>query len=756
VDAPVSTGSAASGPTVVALHEAAACDVELTGAKAATLARLLRAGFPVPDGFVVTVPALSSLTSAGPDPGAYPALPQPVRESLRAFVADRQDGCWAVRSSAVAEDAAGASFAGQYDSHLNVRGVAALEAAIVACWASARHPRVAGYRNQMGVTDRRFAVLVQRYVDADLAGVALGADPVTGDRGTVIVTAVRGVGAGLVDGSVVPDEWEVVAGEARCRRPAERILTAAHARSIAALLRRMEAGRQPPKDLEWAMVDGELAVLQLRPMTGLPAQVAWRAPLPGGWLRTIRLGEWLPEPVTPLCHTWLLDRIEERFRRCQHTAAGFRASAPMHVLVHGWYFHSPIGAGSQALLLTGLLRRPRLALATLLGRRRPEWSDRLMHARLARQWRERILPRYRSAIGRAERRVEVAAPAELIDTVDGIAGLAGECFWSLVLSGGAAWRAEDALARFHRRHLAHRVAAPHQVLLQGLSDHRPPRHAVHSLDWIHPTAGELPSGPAADDDTRSRHGRAVRERLAAEAECRRALGGCPRVRRRFGRLVEVAQRAAELRREHTDWFTAGWPMMRQAIVRLGAALCAAGLLDEPTDVFLLTRTEVEVGSRGGAPGDLRALVTERRQSWERQRRLAPPASVGKLPFLLSKLLLPADVRQRRSADGATFHGVPASPGRATGPVRVLRSPTAIHSVRAGDVLVVSAALPALTAVFGRIRALCVDNGSVAAHAAIVAREYGIPAVMGLVDATARLADGRVVTVDGTAGVVEPW
>ncbi len=754
MDAPVTMGTAASEPLIVGLREPTACNVDLTGGKAATLARLLQAGFPVPDGFVMTVPAMSSLTGVDQNLGAHPPLPLHIRESLRVFVAGHGDRYWAVRSSAVTEDAAGASFAGQYESHLNVRGVAALEAAIVACWASARDLRVAEYRDHMGVTDRRIAVLVQRYVDADLAGVALGADPVTGERETVIVTAVRGVGAGLVGGLAVPDEWELVSGKARRRRLGDRILTSAHVRSIAELLRRMEVGLQP-QDLEWAMVDGEIAVLQLRPMTGLPAAVAWNAPLPGGWLRTIRLGEWIPEPVTPLCHTWLLDRLEEQLRRCQHAAGGFRAPTPMHVLVHGWYFHSPIGAGNQALLLTGMLRRPRLALATLLGRHRPDWSDRLMYQRLARQWRENILPRYRSTIERAERRVEVAEAAELIDTVDRIADLAGECFWSLVLSGGAAWRAEDALTRFHRRHLAHLVAAPHQVLLQGLSDHRPLRHAVHSLDWIHPTLGELLSGLAADAGG-SRHVRAVRERLATEAACRRALGGRPRVRRRFDRLLDAVQRAAVLRREHTDWFTAGWPTMRRALARLGAALCATGLLDEPDDVYLLTRTEVELGSRGGALGDLRTLVTERRQAWEQQRRLAPPASIGKLPFLLSKVLLPADIRPQRTDGDTTFHGVPTSPGRATGPVRVLRSPTAVHGARAGDVLVVSAAVPALTAVFGRIGALCVDTGSVAAHAAIVAREYGIPVVMGLVDATTRLADGRVVTVDGTAGVVELW
>jgi len=701
----------------------------------------------------VTVPALSSPAGAAGVPGAHPPLPRRVSESLREFVAGRQDRCWAVRSSAVTEDATEASFAGQYASHLNVRGIAALEAAILACWASAGHARVAEYGDRMGVTDRRIAVLVQQYIDPDLAGVALGADPVTGDGGTVVVTAVRGVGTGLVDGWAVPDEWEFVRGEARCRRSAGSILTPAQVRSIASLLRRMEAGRQLPQDLEWAMVGGEISVLQLRPMTGLPETVAWEAPLPGGWLRTIRLGEWLPEPVTPLFHTWLLDRLEEQLRCGQHADGGFRVSTPLHVLVHGWYFHSPIGASSQAHLLAGTVRRPRLALATLVGRRRPEWSDRLLHQRLARRWRDSILPRYRAEIWRAEQQVDTAEPAELIETVDRIADLAGACFWSLVLAGGAAWRAEDALTRFHRRHLADRVAEPHQVLLQGLSDHRPPRHAVHSLDWIHPTLVELPSYPA-DADGESRHLRAVRERLAAEAACRQALH--QRRLRRFDRLLDVVRRAAVLRRENTDWFTAGWPTMRRALIRLGTALCDAGLLDEPADVFLLTRAEVELGSSGQTASDLRASVAQRRQAWERQRRMAPPATVGRLPFLLSRVLLPADVRARHVESDTRLCGVPTSSGRATGPVRVLRSPTAVHSVRSGDVLVVSAAVPALTAVFGRIAALCVDTGSVAAHAAIVAREYGIPVVMGLIDATTQLVDGRVVTVDGTAGIVDLW
>ncbi|NES28111.1 PEP/pyruvate-binding domain-containing protein [Micromonospora terminaliae] len=738
-----------SCPPVVGLDEPLACDPTLTGGKAATLATLRQAGFPVPGGVVVTVPTLSRIR---PEEHNKPIVPDCVRRSLQSLVEEQPEASWAVRSSAVAEDSDAASFAGQYESYLDIRGVAGLEAAVVACSRSARQSRVASYQAEVRITDARMAVLVQRYISAELAGVAFGADPLTGHRNTIIVSAVRGSGTSLVGGVTIPEEWDVVAGKARCRQPAGGILTAADARMVADLLQTMQAQLDRPQDLEWAMVDGRIVVLQLRPMTALPAEVAWTAPTRGGWLRTIRLGEWLPEPVAPLCESWLLKRIEERFRQRQREVGGFLAPAPLHVLVNGWYFHSPIGVGSQTLLVTGLLRRPRLALATLVGRRRPEWSDVMAHRRYAREWHGDLLLRYRSAVARLTPQVETAEPTELLAIVDELADLAGECFWSLVLSGGAAWRAEEALDRFHRRHLAHRVPVPSKTLLQGLSDHLPQPHAVFSLDWIHPTLGELTPHATTDGNLQLRQRRAAVERVAAENACRRALRG--RARRRFDRLLEVTQRAALLRQEHSDWFTVGWPTMRKAILRVGEALFAGNLINDPDDVFFLTRAELAAASGGKVTGDLRAVVAERRQERNRQRRLTPPSMIGRLPLLLSRVLLPSLGPSAGAGASGTLRGVATSPGRATGRVRVLRDPTAIDQVGVGEVLVVPAAVPALTEVFGRICALCVDSGGVAAHAAIVAREYGLPAVMGLVDATTRLADGMAVTVDGTSGVVE--
>ena len=108
----------------------------------------------------------------------------------------------------------------------------------------------------------------------------------------------------------------------------------------------------------------------------------------------------------------------------------------------------------------------------------------------------------------------------------------------------------------------------------------------------------------------------------------------------------------------------------------------------------------------------------------------------------------------KSADRDTLTGMPASPGRATGPARVILGPDDFARVRPGDVLVAQVTAPAWTPLFERVVAVITDGGSMAAHASLVAREYGIPAVVGTGDATTRLRDGQIVTVDGGAGTVE--
>jgi pyruvate,water dikinase len=183
---------------------------------------------------------------------------------------------------------------------------------------------------------------------------------------------------------------------------------------------------------------------------------------------------------------------------------------------------------------------------------------------------------------------------------------------------------------------------------------------------------------------------------------------------------------------------------------VGETLRAHGVIDHANDVFFLTRAELDTH----AP--LQELVNQRRATWERQRRLLAPLTIGRPPRLLAKeLLAVADaVRTTDAPSKDAIIGQPASPGQATGPVRIIHGPGDFDRFQPGEVLVARATAPAWTPLFARAAAVVTDGGTLAAHASLIAREYGIPAVVATGDATARLGDGQVVTVNGSAGTIQ--
>lgn len=222
-----------------------AIDPAVVGGKAAGLGVLVRDGFTVPPGVVVTPE-----DEVDPD-----ALWQQLDTHTLA-----------VRSSGVGEDGAAVSLAGAFDTVLGVEGPDALGAAIVEVRRSAAGARA----RAAGVEDSPIPVLVQRQVDAVASGVAFTADPVTGSRRVVVIGAVRGVGATLVDGTEEGDEWRAVEGRVVPVRRRGDVIDAERAAEIAALARRVEDVRGRPQDMEWAWDGTDLWVLQARPMTGLP------------------------------------------------------------------------------------------------------------------------------------------------------------------------------------------------------------------------------------------------------------------------------------------------------------------------------------------------------------------------------------------------------------------------------------------------------------------------------------------------------
>src|SRR5512133_2768961 len=210
---------------VVPLSDLGRDDLAVAGGKGANLGELVRAGLPVPDGFVVTTAAYATVISslklminerAAAGEGAairadVEAATMP--EDIHAAISDAYGalgwGPVAVRSSATAEDLLGAAFAGQQDTYLNVVGQGTVIDAIRRCWASLWTDRAIAYRSRIGIDSEevKIAVVVQRMINADVAGVMFTADPVSGDRTTIVVDASTGLGEAVVSGLVTPDHY---------------------------------------------------------------------------------------------------------------------------------------------------------------------------------------------------------------------------------------------------------------------------------------------------------------------------------------------------------------------------------------------------------------------------------------------------------------------------------------------------------------------------------------------------------------------
>lgn len=273
----------------------------LVGGKTANLSRLA-AGYPVPPGFCLTTLAFEKARKAG---GAerITGIPPSIEQQIASAYARLAERCQidqpavAVRSSAVDEDGLTASFAGQHETFLNVAGTDAVIDAVSRCWSSVWSERAIAYRQQRGMPGDQvqLAVLVQRLIESDVSAVVFSANPITSDRDEIVINATWGLGESLVAGLVTPDTYLVTKRNLAIRErriaakermtvptadgtdevPVPRFLREQPAmnddeiRGTAALARDLEAAMRWPVDIECAYKDGQLYLLQCRPITTL-------------------------------------------------------------------------------------------------------------------------------------------------------------------------------------------------------------------------------------------------------------------------------------------------------------------------------------------------------------------------------------------------------------------------------------------------------------------------------------------------------
>lgn len=807
-----------AAPLMVPLDDPRALERAEVGAKAAVLARMKRAGFPVPDGYVFTARAMTRHVEGVGKPTADTVRSHPLDADVRAAVAEvagRLTGPLAVRSSGIDEDGAHASHAGQYTTVLDVEGADALDDALRACWASGFSSVVRGYRSTTGAEgDSPLAVLVQRLVPADTAGVAFTANPVTGARDEVLVSAVRGIGEQLVSGEVSPDEWVVAAGgtgEPVNTSGRHEALTVEQAGEIAALAERVAEAMGGPTDIEWAHAGGRLHLLQARPITAIadpaPEPVPIRIDPPQGfWAKD---STHAPLPLLPMTRELL--RYNNTVLQDVCAEFGLLLKGLFFETIGGWRYMAtvplaPEDVPARIAVCTEAVRNDRAgrAIAEWLDTLRPQFAERIAQLRsvdlgalddreLAGQVSDvhalhrdgtavhfRLLGAVSIALGRFGLFVTGSLGWDQTRLFQLLTGLSSES------TGPAGAMAE--LAKTAERQLG---GSPGLAALSALLETDEQfaaaferyrnEYGCRALQYelANPALGERPELLLSllrdqiiqDSDVSRTNSSAAEARQEAVTEARAELEGREEAAR-FDELLAGAERAYPVREDNEYWtVSAPDALLRWAVLEAGGRLAGRGLLDHADHVFFL---EVEEARKALLEGtDVKDVVAKRRGEHRWALANPGPESYGERPGPPPSMdRLPAEVRETMGGfqwtmqhmggvspapeqrDGSSLRGAPGSAGRYTGPVRVVRSEGEFDKIRAGDVLVCPITSPVWSVVFPSIGALVTDTGGALSHAAIIAREYGIPAALATGDATEVLTDGMLVTVDGGTGSVE--
>jgi rifampicin phosphotransferase len=824
-------------------------DLILAGGKGANLGELAHAGFDVPPGFIVTTAAYDVLLqnngfqahfqklldSLKPDdPDSVSAISQQTRdlfqqvsireqikgEILKAY-GQLHSKAVAVRSSATAEDLPEAAFAGQQETFLNVIGERELLEAVRACWTSLWSERAILYRARQNVDQRtvKLAVVVQEMVPADVAGVMFTANPVSGERGELIIDANPGLGEAVVGGLVTPDHFVI---NKRLRRVKEQQLgrreviiraksgggteqinatnettrtdTLPH-QAISKLSQLgidIERHYGVPQDIEWAWIQdhtkvGKFYVIQSRPMTALPEPLKVSDPM-----RMVipMLAEMWPARPYPLDMTTFTSAIERAIGNLLVTMIGKSAPNPDESFIEEdgvvLQFKPPQVHPSPSMLFTPWITMWRTRhydlssweddplLAEFIEKARASekrdlhsltWNQNIETLRealslipQAMQLRERYLPQAGLGLAGLWLLLLLARRSDYFGTlVSGVKTKTTEtnqALEDLAEQIRTNPTLQDLFARNDAQTLqsALQKSDAGQGFLKQLEKfldkygHRETALTISQPAWkdkpdnvlaiLRVLAETEPQQPKSYDAWQK-----VRDELLSHS-----ILGTRLLRNLFLKLLTKTRLLFQIREDTHFYATMVQPTIRHVALELGRRLVEAGALSEVEEIFHLQLNELEELGKSWPPSEqtitqIRSLVA---------RRKAKRASLANKPMVDPRLL--TTTPQARAKD-VLLSGTSGSPGIATGPAKIVHDVSEFGKLRAGDVLIAPVTNPAWTPLFQRAVAVVVDTGGSASHAAIVAREYGIPAVMGTMNGTKELEDGQWIQVDGSRGLV---
>lgn len=865
-------------PFVLRFDQVGQDDMQLVGSKGLHLAEMAQAGLAVLPGFCVTTGAYRAFLS-------YNGLMTAVEACDRAAVRDRitaaefpetvahailkayqeLDGPVAVRSSATAEDSQDASFAGQYDTFLNVTNAQAVLDRVRSCWAGLWSERALAYMQEQGLDPFQadMGVVVQRQGRAQAAGVLFTLNPLTGHEEEMVIEAAWGLGEAVVSGRVTPDRYVVNAHD-------RRVLTRDIANQAIVLVASQDGGVQEevlppetqgcpvlsdqqllaltelgyrvqtiygyPQDIEWALIDGTFALLQTRPMTSFSFD-----PSLGQWTSG-NYREVLPGFASPLSISLSLEHdygraLSEFFREIKMGEAPsgtvwgkpFFGRAYWNVgvvkqfaaLVPGFkerVFDQTVGIEptyeGDGLTTAWSPRNILRGLPILFA-----LNDQFKNAWLkGRAYRDRFLNQVEPALANVD-------PASLSDEeLANYCKLMAKVHWeangTAITVSLLSTQAQDDFEPMVRRLNATLPPAQRIVegdLITGLSDvrtaqptlelwqlaraalddphvavsvtegdpdnilqHLQATEAGHAFGlqlqnyleryhYMAPTDEDL-SLPRWDEDPSfvlstlqayaradesvdparqletQRQVRRTAERRVLETLSRSWRRLWPFGRRSFIKQLRLVRRYVWWREETRVIASRAFYQCRRFYKELGCRLATSGILDKPDHIFLLRWPAIQAFlDRKASAESLRNQVQSYLRLKVCYRTFEPPSVIG-LGASIRKLVIQPGQR--------VFEGIPCSSGRAEGPACVVETLDEARALQRGQILIARYTNPGWTPIFNLAGGIVIEEGGLLSHGAVVAREYGIPAVLRIEGATKIFHTGQRLRIDGSAGTVE--
>lgn len=825
-------------------------DGNRVGGKALNCVQLRRAGFPVPDGLVVTTDTPDAELSQLPHHRWITAHPEAQR--------------FAVRSSGVGEDGAGHSFAGIHETFLDVTR-ADLTAAVRACLLSTSSEQARAYRSSHGLPDdARAGVLIQPMVRSLMSGVAFTRDPITGVDDLLIETA-PGLGDDLVSGRVQPDRYRVrsVDGVAveRTIVPGRAPLPENVLEALTQLLRQVQTYLGGPQDVEWAWDGAALWLLQARPITTQTAEPVSRpatllsdprhpvSPVPSPradveWTRA-NLAEVIPDQASPQAldaYVHLLNAAQRKFAG-RLLAADAELGPPFAAIGGRMYFnlsqlirmaqlggappaaakrslghseglrledeiHTPPAPGTLLRLVPDIirlawldLRAPHLvrkldrdnAIATArMAVPDPDLLDDMAILDLLTEWREAgpdrmVVVLVHGGVVLVEEQLRKACRAVGVDyesfvyphLATGVASVSTQQAFDLVELAEIA-RGEAGTAAYLIDHGARvgdyraQLAGSRFLLAFDRFLERYGHRGLYESDWSLPRYREDPSPllsairthllnpPAESRD-------AIRERLARDAAAAwaefdaRLSAGQRLTLKPWVRFLLARLKSRYVGREYCrSELVKVLYHARQLQLALARRFVARGWIDTLDDYFMLLASEIEAVIHGTAsPWGLRAIVGQRRDQLAWERTLSMPLYLRQSEVrrvLAGHAGHPGrhTASAAQTADGlpGSLAGLCVSRGTVEADVVVIRDPREFAQMRRGAILVAPATDPSWTPLFTLAAGIIVELGGVLSHASTVAREYGLPALANVKNATTWLRTGDRVRLDASGGHVQ--